>query len=187
MNRMRVPCLIFLGGVFMVFLFFTACKPKNSMDSESLNSQKTTSIPSSFPHPSISPGTNDPYQFSFAYEKLYETPLNSVNGLSSNEILLFLISKWLGEKTQTTIPEEKITDFLINSDIKLLDWEPQSGFLLVASVKFSVVPLQVPNNWGAILVETPEKGDVWWHLASSFGLENDGTNFILRNTAGWGT
>ena len=187
MHNMRVIRLIFLWSVFALFFSVIACTSKDSVGFESPSNQELTLIPTNSYFHSIPLSTNDPYSFSSAYEVLYETPVTSAEGLNSEEILVFLISKWLEEKTQTTIPGERISEYFVNTELNLKDWKPESGFILVASVRFFVVPETTPNNWGSILLKIPKNGDVWWHLALTFGLENDGVKFILRNAIGWGT
>ncbi|NLO72259.1 MAG: hypothetical protein GX102_15215 [Porphyromonadaceae bacterium] len=184
MNKFR----LFLRPVIFVCLVVTACSSVGLPAPTAPNTPEPT-LTLSYPTSNFSPlSTIDPYNSSSAWDVLYETPINSVQGLNSEEILIFLISKWLEEKKQASIPGEKLKEFIVDSELHLLEWEADSGFILVATAKFHIVPeKKINNNWASMLLQIPEEGDIWWHLAETFGLEKNEENYILRNTNGWGT
>lgn len=108
-------------------------------------------------------------------------------GKSDKEIVIFLVRQWLEHyKTESTSSMASIDDYEIE-DVLLLDSSCDPFFKLVAGVRFSVIPSQVPHDMGSFPGEAIKEGDIWWHLSMPVGVFIDGSYYRLRLVFGWGT
>jgi hypothetical protein len=88
--------------------------------------------------------------------------------LAPEEIVKTLVIQWLEHyKTQSQAPNVALKDYTLDK-INLLDISSSSGFEIVAGVKFSIIPAQVPNDWASFPGDTISPNDVWWHLSTAF-------------------
>jgi len=114
-------------------------------------------------------------------------PIKDFNNLAPEEIVKTLVIQWLEHyKTQSQVPNVALKDYTLDK-INLLDISSSSGFEIVAGVKFSIIPAQVPNDWASFPGDTISPNDVWWHLSAPFGIFKDGEYLILKLVFGWGT
>lgn len=108
----------------------------------------------------------------------------SMEDKSDDEIVMILVTQWLEHyKTSSLSASASIKDYKVEK-ITLIDPSCDPFFTIVAAVRFSVIPSQVPHEMGSIPGE--EDGE-WWHLSAPFGVFVDGSNYRLRLVFGWGT
>lgn len=111
---------------------------------------------------------------------------SEVENLTPEEVIMLLVSQWLEHyKTQSGDPQATIKDYSI--DEMVIFETPNSLYLYGAKVRFSVVPVEVPNAYAAFPGDPIDPNDPWWHIGAPFGvLEVDG-RYYLRMLFGWGT
>lgn len=99
-----------------------------------------------------------------------------------------LVTQWLEHfKISSKVSTVAIKDFALDDSITILDNPPDSGYDMVAGVKFSIIPAQIPNDWASFPGETLLPDDVWWHIGAPFGIRKEGEDYILELVFGWGT
>jgi hypothetical protein len=106
---------------------------------------------------------------------------------SQEEIVTILVTQWLDHyKTQSQVPSATIKDYSVDK-INLLNPFCDQFFEIVAGVRFSIIPVQVPNDYVGFPGEAINPNDVWWQLSAPFGIFKDGEFYRLRLVFGWGT
>jgi hypothetical protein len=113
--------------------------------------------------------------------------VEDVTAKSQEEITGILVSQWLDHnKTQSQSPSATIKDYTIDK-VNLLDPSCDPFFEIVAGVRFSIIPNQIPNDYASFPGELFNPNDIWWHLWAPFGIFKDGDFYKLRLVFGWGT
>jgi hypothetical protein len=117
-------------------------------------------------------------------------PIKDTTNLSREEIMTRLVSLWLDHyKTKSMAPLATIKDYKDVSVNKLIEdnHNYDNFFDTVASVRFSIIPSGIPNDWASLPGEPINPKDPWWHLFTTFGFFKDGDYYRLREMPGWGT
>lgn len=111
----------------------------------------------------------------------------SVEGKNHDEIVRILVTQWLEHyKTSNLVASASIKDYEIG-EITLIDPSCDQFFTMVAGVRFSIIPSQVPHEMAGFPGGVIREGDLWWHLNAPFGVFVDGSNYRLRLVFGWET
>jgi len=100
---------------------------------------------------------------------------------SPEEILRILVIQLLEHyKTQNESPTAAIKDYAFDGIGAILgvSHDPFNG--IVASVKFSIIPVQTPNDWASLPVTIIGEDDTWWRLSGLFNAFREGEYFKLR-------
>lgn len=101
-------------------------------------------------------------------------------------IIKILVIQWLEHyKTGSAAERAMIRDFQL-SEVTLLqttEHEPS----IVASVSFSIVPAQIPNDWASFPGDKIKSEDKWWRLAAPFGVYKDPYYYWLKLVSDRGT
>lgn len=106
---------------------------------------------------------------------------------SDEEIVSFLVTQWLEHyKTRSSASTAAIKDYQVEK-ITLYDASCDPFFEIVAGVRFSIIPAQVPNDYASFWTDQVDLNDVWWHIGAPFGIFKDGDFYRLRLVFGWGT
>lgn len=114
-------------------------------------------------------------------------PIETTIGKNYEEIVQFLVTKWLEHyKTESASVSASIKDFEVG-DISLVDPSCDPFFKIVAWVRFSIIPAQVPHDMASFPGDLIKDGDVWWHLSMPVGVFIDDSDYRLRLVFGWGT
>ncbi len=116
--------------------------------------------------------------------------IKDTNKLNQEDILTKLVNLWLEHyKTKSMAPGATIKDYKDVSVSKVIkDNNNYDGFFaIVALVKFSIIPAEIPNDWASLTIGTTEPNDPWWLVGTVFGYFRDGEYFRLRMMPGWGT
>lgn len=167
--------IIWILGTYMV-LILTACT--------------TTSIlPTISPSPTTTPTPANEYTNSddFGDGYISRISIKDLNNLTPEEIVQELVINWLDHyKNQSEAPSDALIDYTLD-EINILNDSSNSGFEMVAGVKFSIIPTQIPNDWASFPGNAISQNDVWWHLSAPFGILKEGDFFILKLVFGWGT
>jgi hypothetical protein len=114
-------------------------------------------------------------------------PIKDVAEKNYDEIVPILATKWLEHyKTQSSVASASIENYEVQ-EIQLIDPSCDPFFKIVARVKFSVVPSQVPHDMASFPGEEIKEEDPWWHLWMPVGVFIDGEDYRLRIVFGYGT
>jgi hypothetical protein len=112
--------------------------------------------------------------------------INDVNSENPEAIIKILVTQWLEHyKTGSTAEQAMIKDFQL-SEITLLE-KIKGDPSIVASVGFSIIPAQIPNDWASFPGDEIKPEDTWWRLYAPFGVYQDKDYFWLRLMFGRGT
>ena len=177
---MKKTCgtIIWILGTCMT-IFLTAC-----------TSTLVSQIPTISPSPTATkstPANEYTNSDNFGDGYISRVPIKDFNNLAPEEIVKALVIQWLEHyKTQNQAPNVALKDYALDK-INLLDNSSSSGFEIVAGVKFSIIPAQIPNDWASFPGDTISPNDVWWHLSAPFGIFKDSEYLILKLVFGWGT
>lgn len=102
-----------------------------------------------------------------------------VENKRQEEIVNLLVTQWLEHyKTGSTDERAKIKDFQLDEIILLERTESDPD--IVASVLFSIIPDQIPNDWASFPGQEVASDDTWWHLYAPFGVYKDDNYFWLK-------
>jgi hypothetical protein len=113
--------------------------------------------------------------------------VEDVTAKSQEEVVGILVGQWLEHnKSQTEFPSASIKDYTVD-EIFLKDPSCDPFFTIVAGVRFSIIPNQIPNDYVSFPGEAINPNDIWWHLSAPFGIFKDGDVYKLRLVFGWGT
>jgi len=94
-------------------------------------------------------------------------PISEAEQKSHEEIVNILVTQWLEHyKTESAQSDVRLIDYEIDEVIITSDAEDISPFI-IASVQFSTIPVQTPNDWAGALINIDEP---WWHLRAEFGV-----------------
>lgn len=138
------------------------------------------------------PSDHFAHEDSFGDGYIARVPRQDVANTGQREIAYILVKQWLEHYlTRSESASAAIKYYSIN-DIIVYDQDCDPFFQIFASVDFSIVPAQIPNDYGSFpsASTTPESatpGDVWGHLVAPFGVFEDGNDYRLRLVFGWGT
>lgn len=118
--------------------------------------------------------------------------IDAVAGKNYKEIVQILVTQWLEHykqdyhKTESETISAGINDYEVE-EITLFDPSCDPFFTIVASIRFSIIPSEVPHAMMSFPGEIKE-GDVWWrHLFMPVGVFIDGNDYRMRLVFGWGT
>lgn len=92
-----------------------------------------------------------------------------------------MMTEWLEYyKAQTQNTDYKIVDYRIES-LDLLDIPKDSKYQFVVSIRFAIIPVQIPNQWVSLQGDLIITDDNWWHFTEIFGVTkvNEIFNFFL--------
>jgi len=113
-------------------------------------------------------------------------PITDVSSETPEMIVKLLVTQWLEHyKTGSTADRAEIEDFQIG-EITLLE-RMKSDPSIVASVGFSIIPSQIPNDWASFPGDEIKPGDSWWRLYAPFGVYQDKDYYWLKLMFGRGT
>jgi hypothetical protein len=119
--------------------------------------------------------------------------VEDLKGAAPEEIVAKLVTQWLEHyKTQSSDPMAAIKDFSIDG-VRLadnpskLDIPPNRNYVIVAGVRFSIIPKQEHNDYSSFPGEIFNPNSPWWHLSAPFGVIQVGDTYYLRMVWGWGT
>ncbi|GEM_PF-1764014 len=102
--------------------------------------------------------------------------IEDVEGMDKEEIVRILVEQWLEHyKTQSTQTDAMIKDYTVD-EITLVDRNVGSDPSIVASVRFSIIPVQVPNIWAVFPGDAVEPDNNWWHLEKLLGVYGGPSN-----------
>jgi len=94
-------------------------------------------------------------------------PISEVEQKSHEEIVTILVTQWLEHyKTESSQLDAKLKDYKIDEISIISDAEDISPFI-IASVSFSVIPVQIPNMWRCREMDINEP---WCHSGLRFGV-----------------
>ena len=145
-------------------------------------------IPTAFCQPPGYPGTiHYATGDNFGGGYIARVRMADVTNKSQEEIVINLVNQWLEHyKTQSKSPSAAIKDYVIDK-IDLYDPSCDPFFEIVAGVRFSIIPNQIPNDYASFPGDPIATNDVWWHIAAPFGVFRDENYYRLRLVFGWGT
>lgn len=113
--------------------------------------------------------------------------VSAVGGKSEEEIVHILVTQWLEHyKTQSKSASATIKDYAIGT-VNMLDPSCDPFFEFVADVRFSILPVQIPNAYAAFPSGGVNPNSGWWHISAPFGVFRDSEDYRLRLVFGWGT
>ena len=113
-------------------------------------------------------------------------PIDDVTSETPEAIVKILVTQWLEHyKTGSTAERAMIKDFQLGEVTLLERKEPDPS--VVASVWFSIVPTQIPNDWASFPGDEIKPEDKWWRLAAPFGVYQDPDYYWLKLVFGRGT
>jgi hypothetical protein len=102
--------------------------------------------------------------------------IEDVEGLDKEEIVRILVAQWLEHyKTQSTQTDASIKDYTVD-EITLVERNVGSDPSIVASIRFSIIPVQIPNIWAVFPGDVVEPDDSWWHLEKLLGVYGEPPN-----------
>lgn len=120
---------------------------------------------------------------SFGTGYLANIAVNDVLNNSNEEIVKLLVSQWLeGFKTGMTS-----YDAIKNYSVDRVTIRSHDASEIIASVIFSIQPVEYSQNWASMVTSDSNSNDPWWHLGATFGIFRDGEYFRLKLLPGWGT
>ena len=172
--------------IFSIFIFayiFTACSfiYPDQIPTTSPTPVQPTLIVKSIPTDEYI----NPHNFGDGY--IARIPIKDFNNAVSEEIVKALVTQWLEHyKTQSQASDFMIKDYTFDQ-INLLDNSSNSGFEIVAGVRFSIIPAKIPNEWASFPGDTVSPNDIWWHLGAPFGVFREEPYFVLKLVFGLGT
>lgn len=168
---------IFSGKLVLFCIFsiwFTGCSsvaPSNSRPSITQNSENAT----------LTDEFTKKNDFGDGY--VAHILVKDVKQADQDEIVQTLVRQWLEHyKTQSIKPEVMIKEYEIH-EIKLVKDLYNNNPAIVASVKFSVIPEQIPNEWASFSGSEITPDDIWWHFEVLFGIygnDKDSKYYWLR-------
>jgi len=130
----------------------------------------------------------------FAYEDKFgdgfiaRLPFKETNNLSNEDIVRILVSHWLDHyKGHTTLLKVMLLDYTVDNVSLMKDRSYDPFYPIVAGVRFSILPAQIPNDWASFPGDLIHEGDTWWHMGAPFGVFREGDDYRLRLVSGWGT
>jgi hypothetical protein len=113
--------------------------------------------------------------------------IKDTESFSSEQIVSGLVEQWLEHyKYQSDYENATINDYTIDK-IRLLDVPSNSNYTIVAGVNFSIIPRNIPSDFGGFPGEEYDPNSLWWHIAAPFGVIQVGDYYYLRLVFGWGT
>jgi len=184
---------IWLRVVMISGLCLSACGPAvpasvESSISDPWGTHGMTASITPFCQPPAYPGTIHYANFdNFGDGYIALIHINGNDKKSEVEIVRALVGQWLEHfKTQSISPSAAVKDYLIDR-VDLLDPSCDSFFDIIAGVRFSIIPNQIPNDYASFPGDAIKPGDIWWHLLAPFGVFKDGNNYRLRLIFGWST
>lgn len=139
--------------------------------------------------PTNIPYSNIPYygnNFGDGYIPWYLT--KEAGNLSPEDLVRIMVTQLLEHyKTQSKAPKAAIKDYKLGviNVIKAITNDP-NFYEILGGVQFSIIPAQIPSDWGSFPGEGATPGDSWWHLGTGFIIFRDGGYFRLqlRNDGG---
>jgi len=112
--------------------------------------------------------------------------ISDVSSETPEMMVNFLVTQWLEHyKTGNTADRAEIKDFQIG-EITLLE-RMKNDPSIVASVGFSIIPSQIPNDWASFPGDGIKPDDSWLHLYAPFGVYQDKEYYWLKLMFGRGT
>jgi hypothetical protein len=106
-------------------------------------------------------------------------PIDDVASETPEAIVKILVTQWLEHyKTESTAKLAMIKDFQLG-EVTLLE-RTEHDPSIVASVSFSIVPAQIPNDWASFPGEEIKPEDQWWYLVAPFGVYQDPDYYWLK-------
>ena len=126
---------------------------------------------------------------SFGDGYIARIPIDAVTDKNYEEILRILVTQWLEHyktESSSTSTSASIIDFEVG-DIHLLNRSCDPFFEIVANVRFSIIPTQVPHDMASFPGDLIQDGDTWWNLSMPVGVFIDDDDYRLRLVFGWGT
>lgn len=103
-------------------------------------------------------------------------PIDDVKEASQEEIVKILVTQWLEHyKSESTDADATIKDYKLDG-IDLLERKKDSDPAILASVGFSIIPAQTPNEW-ASFPGNISFDDSWWHLVMLCGIHQRGEEY----------
>jgi hypothetical protein len=199
--KRQTQCLL----PFLIIIILVSCRPvkNNQIGNSSIESiaeiTPTTSSPTIVPiatetfvaYPCQEPGFPGTVHYantdSFGDGYISLADKDFVEGKNYEEIVRILVNQWLEHyKTSNLSTSASINDYEVEK-ITLIDPSCDPFFTIVASVRFSVIPSQVPHEMAGFPGGAIKEGDLWWHLSAPFGVFVDDNNYRLRLVFGWGT
>lgn len=155
---------VFLGKLVLFYIFLiwiTGCSsvaPSNSQPSVTQNLENAIRIDEF----TLKNDFGDGYVAHILVE--------DVKQVDQDEIVKTLVRQWLEHyKTQSIQSDVMIKEYELN-EIKLVKGLYNNNPAIVASVKFSVIPKQIPNGWASFPGSEITPNDTWWHLEVLFGI-----------------
>src|SRR5215208_6867613 len=111
--------------------------------------------------------------------------INDVNSETPEMIVKILVNQWLDHyKTGSTVEMATIEDFQVG-EITLLE-RMNNDPSIVASVEFSIIPSQIPNDWASFPGDGITSEDSWWLLYAPVGVYQDKDYYWLKLMFGKG-
>lgn len=179
---MKKACKYIIGILslciaIMACRFFSLSQAQTVSPVLTLSPFEVTNIPTGEPTHSVSFG--DGY--------IARVPIDDHYHSTPEQIVQALVTQWLEHyKSGSKVSTATIKDFALGR-ITFLDNQVGSGFDIVAGVKFSIIPTQIPNDWASFPGDAISPNDVWCHMGAPFGILKEGEYFILKLVFGWGT
>lgn len=182
--------------MFFMAIYVAACSA-NTKIKESPTALSALPTSTLAPTPSVTPtlqNTDVPNHYdqndTFGDGFIARILIKDTNNLSQEDILTKLVNLYLEHyKTKSLAPRVTIKDYKDVSVSKVIkDNNNYDGFFeIVAFVKFSIIPAEIPNDWASLPGDPISSNDPWWHLGTVFGYFRDSEYFRLRMMPGWGT
>ena len=112
--------------------------------------------------------------------------ISDVSSETPEMMVRILVTQWLEHyKIGGTADQAEIEDFQLG-EITLLE-RMKSDPSIVASVGFSIIPSQIPNDWASFPADEIKPEDSWWRLYAPFGVYQDKDYYWLKLMFGRGT
>jgi hypothetical protein len=131
----------------------------------------------------------DHYAHSDAFGDGYVARLSvrDAANLDHKELLRALVKQWLEHyKTHNKPVSAALKAYSIN-EINLGDPYCDPYFIILGGVKFSITPVQIPNEYASFPADNTDPTDATWFLSAPFAVFKDGDDYRLRLVFGWGT
>lgn len=173
----------FIIGILSLCIAMMACRYFSLSQAQTVSPVLTLS-----PFEVTTIPTGEPtHSASFGDGYIARVPIDDHYYSTPEQIVQALVTQWLEHyKTGSKVSNVYIKDFALGR-ITFLDNPPGSGFDIVAAVKFSIIPTQIPNDWAGFPGDAISPNDVWWHIGAPFGIFKEGDYFILKLVFGRGT
>lgn len=154
--------------------------------------KQTPSAPllsSQIPPTKIFPPTDQfEYQDQFMDGFIARIPIKDANNASPEEVVRILVTQRLEHyKTQSKDPAATIKDYTLDGVTLEKDTSYDPFYEIVAWVRFSIIPAEIPSDWASYPGSGVTPNDPWWHIEAPYGVFKDNGFYRLRVIFGWGT